>query len=312
MDNLTKFVKLYPSKTVQSRTVVGQLKTFALTYGLPKRIITDRGMAFQSECFRQYCEVNGIHHHSVSVRHPRANGQVERVNSTLLTVIATRMREEATWDKELIELELALNTAPNQTTGVSPFYAIYGYDALVTDGLLDTLTNVLPVYRQPAVIQQELHKRIVEKQANWKKQHDKHRKQITLEVGEIVFLRRPPVSIGYSTKLQPKFRGPLVVTAVKAGDTYKLADLHHSKGHLYATTAHISALKRFVVSQEDREEENNSESEVAESDDQVCENDTTTDKDQVEDYRPPEADKDQQRSVRTHKRPAYLSEYVTH
>jgi len=75
IDNLTKFVKLYQSKTVQSRVVVGQLKTFALTYGLPKRIITDRGTALKSECFNQYCQTNGIEHHTVSVRHPQANGR---------------------------------------------------------------------------------------------------------------------------------------------------------------------------------------------------------------------------------------------
>jgi hypothetical protein len=155
VDNLTKFVKLYPSKTVQSRVVVGQLKTFALTYGLPKRIITNKGTAFQSECFNQYCETNGIEHHAVSVRHPRANGQVERVNSTLLGAITTQMVDEATWDKNISELELNLNTAPNQTTGISPFFAVYGYDALKTDGLIDTLTNTTPVYQQPAATQQQ-------------------------------------------------------------------------------------------------------------------------------------------------------------
>jgi len=152
VDNLTKFVKLFPSKTVQSREVVGQLKTFALTYGLPKWIITDRGTAFQSECFNHYCETNGIEHYAVSVRHPRANGQVERVNSTLLGEITTQMGDEAIWDKNLSELELKLNTAPNQTTGISPFFTVYGFDALKTNGLLDTLTNTTPVYQQPAEV----------------------------------------------------------------------------------------------------------------------------------------------------------------
>lgn len=77
VDNITKFVRLYPSKTIQSRTVVGQLRTFALTYAMHKKIITDRGTAFQSEHFQQYCEINGIQHYTVSVRHPRANDQVE-------------------------------------------------------------------------------------------------------------------------------------------------------------------------------------------------------------------------------------------
>lgn len=46
IDNLTKFVKLYPSKTVHAITVVNQPKQFAQTYGLPKRIISDRGTVF--------------------------------------------------------------------------------------------------------------------------------------------------------------------------------------------------------------------------------------------------------------------------
>lgn len=95
VDNLTKFVKVYPSKSVHSRGVIKNLQIFALTYGLPKRIISDRGTAFTADCFQQYCETNGIHHHTVSVCHPRVNGQVERVNSALLTTIMTTIKNEA-------------------------------------------------------------------------------------------------------------------------------------------------------------------------------------------------------------------------
>lgn len=110
IDNLTKFVKLYTSKTVQAITVVNQLRQVAQSYGLPKRIISDRGTAFQSECFQRYCLSNGILHHPVAVRHPRANGQVERVNSTLLSAISTSMTKETTWDKRLANIEFILNT----------------------------------------------------------------------------------------------------------------------------------------------------------------------------------------------------------
>lgn len=88
---------------------------------------------------------------------------------------------------------------------------------------------------------------------------------MTLTKGEIVYLRRAPMATGSSTKLQPRYRGPMIVTAVCAGDTYKLADLHQEQGHLYATTAHISALKRVQTGNEsDREiAGNESDGEVA-------------------------------------------------
>ncbi|XP_008182751.1 uncharacterized protein LOC103309335 [Acyrthosiphon pisum] len=118
----------------------------------------------------------GIQHHPVAVRHPRANGQVERANSTMLAAISTRIKTEATWDKQLAELELVLNTSINQTIGVRPFYALYGFDAVIRDGLLDTLTTLTPAYQQPAEIQQQIRQNIAEKQAQWKAWHDQHRK----------------------------------------------------------------------------------------------------------------------------------------
>lgn len=65
------------------------------------------------------------------------------------------------------------------------------------------------------------------------------------EVGEIVFLRCPPIYTGTSTKIQPKYRGPLVVTKVFEGDTYKIAAVRPTHRRLYATTAHVSLLKPF-------------------------------------------------------------------
>lgn len=42
----------------------------------------------------------------------------------------------------------------------------------------------------------------------------------------------------------------MIVTTVCAGDTYKMADLHQEQWHLYATTAHVSALKRMKTRNE--------------------------------------------------------------
>lgn len=58
-------------------------------FGLPKRIITDRGTAFTSKAFEEYCDVNNIQHIKTAVRTPRANGQVERANQTILHYLQT-------------------------------------------------------------------------------------------------------------------------------------------------------------------------------------------------------------------------------
>lgn len=80
VDDLTKFVKLYTSRCITTKIVLSQLDTFGLQVGLHKIIISDRGSTFTSHEFEQYCNINGIHHHLISVLHPRINGQVERAN----------------------------------------------------------------------------------------------------------------------------------------------------------------------------------------------------------------------------------------
>jgi len=185
---------------------------------------------------------------------------------------------------------------------------------VIRDGLLDTLTTLTPAYQQPAEIQQKIRKDIEKKQAQWKEQHDKHRKNQTLCIGEIVYLRRPPVSTGTSIKLQPKYRGPMIVTAVLAGDTYKIADLHHEGKQLYATTAHISALKRFAMDKGEGSESYQSDQEGQDSDGTEKQAVTTTMAEPVrsDSLVPSAADtkSSQKTSSRKIKKPSYLKDYT--
>jgi hypothetical protein len=70
--------------------------------------------------------------HFTSGHHPSANGQVERINSTLEQYLRTYCNyEQDNWSKLLPLAEFAYNNAPHATTGVSPFFATRGYDPLI-------------------------------------------------------------------------------------------------------------------------------------------------------------------------------------
>jgi len=57
-------------------------------------------------------------------------------------------------------------------------------------------------------------------------------------------MKTVPSATGESTKLQTKYRGPLVVVRKLPSDTYLVTDLNdESKGRRYASTAHASQLK---------------------------------------------------------------------
>ena len=67
------------------------------------RIITDRGTAFTSHIFKNFCQEYSIKHVLNAVTTPRANGQCERINRTVLDALSTTCagEPEATWDQNL-------------------------------------------------------------------------------------------------------------------------------------------------------------------------------------------------------------------
>ena len=91
--NLTKFVQLYAVRDVKAIATVRKLREFVERFGAPKRFISDRGTAFTAKKFQEFCNETGIRHTLNSSRHPQANGQVERLNSTILPALITSITD---------------------------------------------------------------------------------------------------------------------------------------------------------------------------------------------------------------------------
>ncbi|GBM04509.1 hypothetical protein AVEN_197910-1 [Araneus ventricosus] len=68
---------------------------------------------------------------------------------------------------------------------------------------------------------------------------------LSFDKGEIVVIRRNPKATGESTKTQPRYRGPMVVTEILPCDTYRISQLKPSNDRLYAITAHVSQLRAW-------------------------------------------------------------------
>jgi len=55
IDGFSKFVWIYPTKTTSAKEVLNKLQNQQKTFGNPARIVTDRGSAFTSSDFKDYC-----------------------------------------------------------------------------------------------------------------------------------------------------------------------------------------------------------------------------------------------------------------
>ncbi|GKF48928.1 reverse transcriptase domain-containing protein [Tanacetum coccineum] len=85
---LTK--EILPEDTKKARAV----RRKAVRFGLPGDIISDNGKQFRSNPFKDWCEKLCIRQCFTSVKHPQANGLVERANRSLGEGIKARLDEK--------------------------------------------------------------------------------------------------------------------------------------------------------------------------------------------------------------------------
>ena len=71
-------------------------------------------------------------------------------------------------------------------------------------------------------------------------------KNVKYSVGEIVYVKQNPVTTGESTKLQARFKGPLVITEVLPSDTYRVQNLRSKEPSSRDVTAHVRQLKLWT------------------------------------------------------------------
>ncbi|GFW87733.1 transposon Ty3-I Gag-Pol polyprotein [Trichonephila clavipes] len=77
IDAFSKFTWLYPTRSTDAAEVINRLENQRHVFGNPARIITDKGSAFTSSAFEDYCKKQNILHISITTGLPRSNGQIE-------------------------------------------------------------------------------------------------------------------------------------------------------------------------------------------------------------------------------------------
>jgi hypothetical protein len=84
LDVFSSWVEAFPVKNTSAEVVASVLwKEVMARYGVPKVLLTDNGAAFRGRLVAALAQKLKIEQKFTSVRHPQANGGVERVNKTL-------------------------------------------------------------------------------------------------------------------------------------------------------------------------------------------------------------------------------------
>ena len=136
VDKFTKWVEAEPVSKCDVATAVQFVKKVIFWFGFPHSIITDNGTNLSKGEMEEFCQREHIRLDIASVAHPQSNGQAERANQEILRGIKPRLmvplkRTPGCWVEELPSMLWSINTTPNRSTGYTPFFMVYGADAVL-------------------------------------------------------------------------------------------------------------------------------------------------------------------------------------
>ncbi|KAL8445313.1 hypothetical protein Emed_005713 [Eimeria media] len=247
VDRLSKMAHFIPLPVTATAQDVATLfiREVVRFHGVPSSIITDRDARFLSQFWKDFTSRLDIQRCLSSAFHPQTDGQTERTNQTLERLLRSFIQtDQSQWEPLLDPLELAYNTTPSSSTGLSPFQVMIGENPTTPKSLEPLLYYKTPVMtKQFRMLVARATKHIAKAQLQQQKQANKHRRHVEFKEGDKVLLSTANLPAQGCPKLQERYIGPFVVTKVFNDVTYKL-DLPPS--FTINPVFHVSRLRPFL------------------------------------------------------------------
>jgi transposase InsO family protein len=258
VDRLTKMRHFIPTMTPETDELADRFidRVYSL-HGLPETIISDRGTQFVSAFWRALSARLAVELRPSSAFHPQTNGQTERINAELeqyLRLFVDWAQDD--WVDWLPLAEFAGNNTTSETTGVSPFYANYGFHPRMgVEPAKPCPPNLTEAQRREFFRASEIANRFkavwdyvtaLSKQAQdrYEEAANRNRNDAPVyQVGDYVMLNMRNYKTGRpSKKLEPRWEGPFeVIKASSHAVTLKLP-----ANMKIFNTFHVSLVRPFV------------------------------------------------------------------
>jgi hypothetical protein len=126
IDYFSRFMEVDIVRTATSKATITHLRVMFARLGIPKTMKTDNGTPFTSIEMVNYCKGYGITLIHSTPRAPHQNGEVERMNRTLLKGLKISNALGRDWKKDMQDFLLMYRTTPHSVTGKSPAELLFG------------------------------------------------------------------------------------------------------------------------------------------------------------------------------------------
>ena len=229
MDHYTRFAQAYATRDKSAKTAADKLyNDFIMRFGFPETIHHDQGGEFENKLFYNLEKLSGIKHSRTTPYHPQGNGQVERFNRTLLSMLrALPEKQKSRWRDHLNKVVHAYNCTRHDSTGFSPFYLLFGRAPRLPIDLMfglkppegySTYPEYVRSWRRAMKEAYDMASAHAKKSADMgKQQYDKKVRHTTLREGDRVLVRNL-TERGGPGKLRPYWEQEIYVVTQKRKD----------------------------------------------------------------------------------------------
>ena len=213
-------------------------------FGLPDKLMTDRGTQFDADFFKEFCRLLGIKPSMTTAFHPQANGGTERINREVQLYLSIFcINNPTSWDLALKKAEFVYNNRPHADRTQTPFELMYGQAPIALPEAfqhseyptVSARITQLNQWRKDAIIAHEYAR---ERMKNRIKEN-----YTPFSKGNKVWLDGRNLKLNYNKKITTKREGPFEITEVLPPLNYRLK---LPKGWKQYPVFHASLLTPYV------------------------------------------------------------------
>ena len=253
VEYLTKWPEIFPVQNTEATTIARLITEEIIPrHGAPRTLLSDRGSNFLSAIVKEVCNLYSIKKLNTSAYNPACDGLVERLNSTLCQTLSMFVsKHQKDWDVFIPAALTAFRTSPNETTGESPFYLLYGREPLLpmdvsllppADPASSIAEHRRKIVKQIELAQQIAKENIMRAQQKMKAYYDKRAAEPDFIEGQKVWVFTPKTKKGLSKKLLHNFHGPYRVVEKLSPAHYRLRTCSNKP---VMSIVHANRMKHF-------------------------------------------------------------------
>ena len=181
-DYFSRYFEIVVLRNTSAEIIKEHLVEMFARFGLPKIVVCDNGRQFTDAKLKTWLGGNDIKISHTAPYWPRANGEVERQNRSILKRLKIAHAEKRDWREELLKFLLMYRSTPHTVTGVSPAELMFNRK----------LRTKLPELGKSQFVEEEVREQDAWKKQKGKEYYDKvhHAKECTVKRGDKVLVKK--------------------------------------------------------------------------------------------------------------------------